>query len=244
MKPLFLGQFHRKSIRLKDHDYSQPGEYFITVCTSNGESRFGEVTGSHMKENEYGSIVRSSWLTLPDVYPGLVLDEFIIMPNHFHGILIISEPVVSPVGAGAPRPAGYNDDRHRGHQFQASQPLFHDIPRHPLQGGETPLGTACHPLQGGETPPLPGNRDYAGRFRKEHGETLTLPQYLTLGQFVARFKYETTRDVNLLRYTPGVRLWQRDFYDRVIRNEKEFGAIQDYIISNPLKWSEDEFNIG
>ncbi|HWQ99839.1 MAG TPA: hypothetical protein VN397_03265 [Candidatus Methylomirabilis sp.] len=228
MKPLFLGQFYRKSIRLKDHNYSQPGEYFVTVCTNNGESRFGEVTDGRMYENEFGSIIRSSWLQLPGIYPGVMLDEFIIMPNHFHGILIIAESVVpSAVGAGSPRPAGDGVER------QDMPTGFPDIICH--DGGPRCI------QQGGETPPLQGERDHAGRFKK-HGNVSISTHNLTLGQFVARFKYETTRDVNLLRHTPGVRLWQRDFYDRVIRSDKEFQAIQDYILMNPLKWTEDEFN--
>ena len=81
---------HRRSIRLKGYDYSQPGAYFITICTHQRQCLFGEIIDGEMSLNEYGVIVRSHWLRLPQYYSNLKLDEFVVMPNHLHGILILS----------------------------------------------------------------------------------------------------------------------------------------------------------
>lgn len=78
---------HRRSIRLKDYDYSQNGAYFITICTDNHETIFGNVTDGNMVLNEFGKIVGQYWIEIPIHYPKVVLDEYIIMPDHFHGLL-------------------------------------------------------------------------------------------------------------------------------------------------------------
>lgn len=84
---------HRRSIRLKGYDYSQAGAYFVTICARNHECIFGEINDGEMKLNEYGKIVRDEWMRTEDVRPNVELDEFIIMPNHVHGILVINTPV-------------------------------------------------------------------------------------------------------------------------------------------------------
>ena len=81
------------SIRLKEYDYSQPGAYFITLCTKNRECLFGEIKSSKMQSNEYGQIAEQCWMEIPNHYPNVELDEFVIMPDHFHGIIIITNNV-------------------------------------------------------------------------------------------------------------------------------------------------------
>jgi hypothetical protein len=101
----------RKIIRLKGHDYSQPGAYFITVCTKDRMHLYGEVDGEEMLVNPIGKIVEGCWNELPDHYPNVQLDGFVVMPNHVHGIIVIlDEPMVGAtsrrpeIGAGRPRP--------------------------------------------------------------------------------------------------------------------------------------------
>ena len=76
----------RRSLRLKGYDYAQAGAYFITVCTQNRESAFGCVDDGDMRLNDAGRMVRSVWEGLPDRFPGMELDAFVVMPNHVHGI--------------------------------------------------------------------------------------------------------------------------------------------------------------
>ncbi len=81
----------RKSIRLKEFDYSQPGAYFVTICTRDREHIFGEIVDGEMRLNANGQIVEECWETLPSHYPNMELDAFIVMPNHVHGIIVIHD---------------------------------------------------------------------------------------------------------------------------------------------------------
>lgn len=100
---------HRRSIRLGGYDYSRAGMYFVTICTMNHECLFGDVVGGEMHPNRFGEIVWKWWHELPNYYARVELNEFVMMPNHMHGIIVItskSDGVESPanVGAGSSRP--------------------------------------------------------------------------------------------------------------------------------------------
>lgn len=93
-------QHNRRSIRLRDYDYSSPGEYFITICTQNRECLFGEVVDGEMESNKIGQIALRFWKQIPDRYENVILDAFVVMPNHVHGIVGIEYDMEShPVGA-------------------------------------------------------------------------------------------------------------------------------------------------
>jgi putative transposase len=83
----------RKSLRLPGYDYSRPGFYFVTICTKYHTHWFGEVTNNEIVLNAAGTILQSVWNTLPDRFPGLRLDEFVVMPNHIHGIVVLTKHV-------------------------------------------------------------------------------------------------------------------------------------------------------
>src|SRR3990172_159079 len=85
---------HRRSIRLRGYDYTQAGAYFVTICTQNRECVFSEVVEGQMLLNGPGQMVESVWRELPQHYPGVQVDAFVVMPNHLHGIIVL-------VGVGA-----------------------------------------------------------------------------------------------------------------------------------------------
>lgn len=89
----------RKSIRLKGYDYSQAGLYFITVCTHNRVPLFGEIVDGQMQFNESGIVADEEWRKTEHIRSNIVLHEFVIMPNHVHGIIEL-------VGAHCMRPHG------------------------------------------------------------------------------------------------------------------------------------------
>jgi putative transposase len=84
-------EHRRRSIRLKGHDYSQPGAYFVTICTRDRECLFGHVVNGEMRLNEAGEIARRCWQDIPDHFPLIELDAFVLMPNHVQGIIVIHE---------------------------------------------------------------------------------------------------------------------------------------------------------
>ncbi len=81
---------HRKSIRLQGYDYSQAGAYFITICTHNRLSLFGEIINGEMFLNAAGMTAQQCWQAIPAHFPATELGEFVIMPNHVHGIIHIT----------------------------------------------------------------------------------------------------------------------------------------------------------
>lgn len=160
----------KTSNRLPEYDYSQPGGYFITLITQKRQPLFGEVEGETMKLSPVGEIVRSEWLRTDELRPDITLDEYVIMPNHFHAVLFING------------------------QFQFENEL------------------AAHRSAQLRNEPL----------RRE-------PR--SLGAIVAGFKSAASRGANQS-------LWQRNYYDRIIRNEEELNRIRNYIIYNPTLLSQ------
>ena len=89
---------HRRSIRLKGYDYSQIGAYFITICTQNRECLFGEIVDGAMVLNLVGEIIQEQWCTIPQRYAQVKSDEFVVMPNHIHGIITVGAPLAGAHG--------------------------------------------------------------------------------------------------------------------------------------------------
>lgn len=130
---------HRRSIRLREYDYSSNGAYFVTICAQGRACLFGDILDGEMRLNDAGRMVAEWWVKLPGKFPNVALDEYVVMPNHFHGIICI-------VGAGSsPRPVFANDDVGAGFP----RPLLL-LPENQNPGGETPENQN----PGGETPPL------------------------------------------------------------------------------------------
>lgn len=85
----------RKNLRLERYDYAAPGAYFVTVCVQGRAGLLGEIADDEMRVNNAGELIRNVWNELPARFPCLLLDEFVVMPNHVHGILLIkSTPIV------------------------------------------------------------------------------------------------------------------------------------------------------
>ena len=121
--------FNRRSIRLKGYDYTKPGAYYVTICTDEHENIFGEIIDGEMVLKKLGMIADSRWEAITEHFPNVVLDEYIIMPNHVHGIFIIT-----PVGAGlapAPRVVSSNDSRAANNDWSKNHtnddPMYGDV---------------------------------------------------------------------------------------------------------------------
>ena len=171
---------HRRSIRLKGYDYSQNGAYFITLCTQDRKPIFGKILDGEMQLSQFGIITRDEWLRTSEIRKNVEMDEFVVMPNHFHGIIVIDN----------------------------------------LSGTGT--------LQLAPT---------VERFGK--------PTSNTIPTIIRGYKAAVTKQINSLNINAGVynmpeRIWQRNYYEHVIRNEASLTKIREYIMSNPLNWQEDD----
>ena len=174
----------RKPLRLKNYDYSSPGVYFTTICTwekrcilsrivkpSDGDVGEGLAPPAVILSGT-GSLVEKQLLCLPERFPGLTLDRYVIMPNHIHLLLTVR----------------------------------------PNTGG-------IIPLREGQAPPLREKCNIAG--------------------VIGAFKSLCTHEWHRMGYAGP--LWQRSFYDHIIRNEAEYREITEYIAGNPIRWADDRF---
>jgi len=185
---------HRRSIRLPEYDYTQPGAYFVTIVAWQRESLFGKVVNEMMKLNNVGEIVQWEWLELPKRLQFIELGAYVVMPNHFHGILIFHENV------GATRQGLTN--------ARLGNIVIPDVTTDGIDGS-----------------PLP------------HA-----PQPKSLGAIMAQFKSRVTKRLWKIPSLKGTPIWQRNYYEHVIRNERDLQNKTDYINANPLLWNKDDEN--
>ena len=172
----------RKRLRLKEYDYSQPGAYFVTICTKDRENRFGEIANGEMQENDLAAVVHTCWNDLTDHYPNVALDQFVVMPNHVHAIVVILDE--------------------------------------PAMVRECTVGDGLRPSP---TRPSP---------TRKH----------PLSEIVRAFKSFSARRINEITNTPGTPVWQRGFYDHIIRDDRSMTRIREYIAHNPQHWASDKQN--
>ena len=183
----------RRSMRLEGYDYSQVGAYFLTICTVDRRILFGKVVNHQMVLNEAGRIVADEWLKSARIRAEIELDAWVVMPNHIHGILTITD-----VGGECNR---------RSRTDQRS-------------------------LTTGVGVPGRGDRRVAP----------TGPGPRSVGAIMAGFKSASARRINAFRDTPGAPVWQRNYYEHVIRYEAVLNRIRQYIAENPARWAEDPEN--
>jgi len=195
----------RRSIRLKRYDYSEPGAYFVTICTHGWRCILGSVTGDQVNLSPFGQIVQTVWCDLPTQYPNVELDAFVVMPNHFHGILLISGSVAAIQDCG------------RDHANDPSVGAIHELP----------LPIATHNV------PLP---------RHENCDWVTSRRRMLLPRLIGRFKMISAKRINELRGSRGFPVWQRNYFEHVIRSDKGLERIRQYIMENPARWHLDRQN--
>ena len=161
-------QHNRHSIRLKGYDYSGQGLYYITLCCQDRICLFGEIMDKKMILNDAGKIANACWNQIPEHFPKVVLHEYVVMPNHIHGIIEIMET-------------------HRGEKFFAP----------------TIVAQFKSPVK-------------------------------TIGSIIRGYKIGVTKWFrnNTEIYT----VWQRNYYDIIIRNKQSYDFISDYIANNPANW--------
>lgn len=191
-------QPQRKSIRLKEYDYSFPGWYYLTICTYNRTNLFGKVINGKMMLNDSGKIVEEEWLKTKQIRTNVNLDNYVIMPNHFHGIIINEQ---SNEYVGATRRTATTD---RG---ELNSPTTDNS----------------------------GRKQYAPTNNKFKSPSQTL------GAIVRGLKSSVTKRVREIPGNTSLKIWQRNYYEHIIRNDNDLHRIKTYISNNPLKWKLDEY---
>lgn len=184
----------RHSIRLKDYDYSREGAYYVTTVAQNRLCLFGDVVNAEMILNDAGEMLQSQWRALPERFPNIELDEFVVMPNHFHGIVVMTDKT----GRATTRVAPTRSD------------------------ADISVGAGLVPAQNDHDPVL--------------GEIIGAWKSITTDEYI--------RGVHELNWEPFNRkLWQRNYWEHIIRDEKDLNRIRKYIIDNPANWNADAENL-
>jgi len=222
---------HRRSIRLKRYDYTQQGAYFVTICTHQRNCLFGEIVDGEIKLNTNGEIARGSWLSIPRHFKNVELDEFVIMPNHLHGIIIIdSSEVVGEALANQDFSQLFSEVVGEALANQDFSQLFSEVAGEALANQDF---SKQQNLSGQCFAPTV----YTGETIKING---TKPQ--SLAAITQNYKSVSTRQINRINKAKGNVIWQRNYYEHIIRNEEALNNILEYIVNNPINWVKDQEN--
>lgn len=173
---------HRRSIRLKGYDYHRAGVYFVTICCAQRICLFGDIIAGEMHLNVVGTTVADCWQAIPDHFPHAMLDDFVVMPNHLHGMIVLTDN--GQCGDGW----GVNPDR----------------------------ANVYSPLQ--------------------KPQMLRSPSR-TIGSIVRRFKIGVSKW--LRANSADTAIWQRNYYEQIVRDDAGLQRVRQYIADNPARWDDD-----
>jgi REP element-mobilizing transposase RayT len=223
---------NRRSIRLRGYDYGRPGAYFVTICVQGREFLFGRVVDGQMRLNAAGDMVWRWWHALPEKYPTVRTDAAVVMPNHFHGIIVID-------GQSA------EEGQPHGVAPTTADPVGATQGGRPQADGGVADGVGA--TQGGRPQADGGVADEWGPGQPRGVAPTEGDAHPTLGQIVGWFKTMTTNE-----YIRGVRergwppfpgkVWQRNYYEHIVRNRQALERIRTYVETNPERWAWDREN--
>ncbi len=223
----------RNSLRLKDYDYSQPGAYFITICTENKICYLGNIVDGITISYPISDIIREICQEIPKKFQGVDLDAFIIMPNHVHGIVIINKECRNMIQ----QTCRNNTENMRGgliHKIRIKNCITdsevglinHAPTRNHLNGKN---GSLIHRIP-------TRNKAFTGT---KNWNLMQDPKR-TVGKIIKYFKAKTAKIVHD-KFFPSFQ-WQRNYYEHTVRSARELNSIREYIINNPIKWALDREN--
>lgn len=202
----------RRSIRLKEYDYSQAGLYFITICCQDRAHLFGSIENKELHLNEFGKIAATEWANTENIRNNVRIHEYIIMPNHIHGIIEILFKKLS------------ESESTSGNKFHSPSHTIGAIIRGfkiaTIKKIKDFIQESDSPIRAGESqfaPTIPGESQFPIRT----GESQFAP----------------TEKIKSLNF----KIWQRNYYEHIIRDNRAYENISNYIINNPKKWKEDKF---
>ena len=238
---LFRNKYRTGSVRYCGYDYSLPGTYYVTICTKNKTHYFGEVENGKIKFSEIGLIARQMLTEIPVHFPFARLDEFVVMPNHIHAIIVINELQKNQ------NIFGQNGDSIESSSCDNSsltgivEPLHATALRQPSRNiidmDENPFINIIDVGKNPSTNNLSGDNEPCtnspGKTKNIHMSSIS-PSSGSLATIVRSFKSAVTKTIHITNLDFE---WQKSFYDHIIRTGIELSRIRNYIKSNPEKWN-------
>ena len=213
--PKFNNRYRIASARAEWWDYGEDAAYFFTICTRGRAHFFGEIRNGKMHLSPIGAVANVIWHQIPQHFPDWELDEFVVMPNHIHGVLIKNS---------GDAPGG--DDGNSGNSGNSGNP------GNSGNSGTVQTGGDGGTVQTGHALSLPPAMDGPHPRLRNPGKN-------TLSTVIGSFKSAVTRHVRRMGFDFG---WQPRFHDHIIRDAGEFGRITTYIANNVAKWDADKFH--
>jgi len=210
----YQNKYRIKSARLKGYDYRQAGLYFITICTHNRKHYFGKIVDNEMQLSNIGGLADMFWHEIKNHKKNIELHQFVVMPNHIHGILEIVDG-----GNGV----GCRDDACVGCRDDACIV-------------STKVATNPMEQMGGTDEPSTNTQQ-----SKTHKMAAISPKSGSVSRVIGSYKSAVTKHAHRLRCEFE---WQTRFYDHIIRNENNYFRISNYIKNNPRNWQNDKLNNG
>ncbi|MEO8589162.1 MAG: hypothetical protein ABI432_07335 [Flavobacteriales bacterium] len=247
----------RHTIRWQGYDYAQQGAYYLTMCTDDRRHWFGHIADGVVHPSPMGELSKKCWDAIPQHMPHVDVGEFMVMPNHVHGIVVIRErvPDVRGVVRGRVLDVGARHDAPDTNALNApgigaggAPGTTPDDPGNGMPGGDPDAADA--PGQYTWARHDDNAADAHGQHtRARHDAPLRDPRKPpgiprgALGQVVASYKSAVTRIAYRDGLVPhGTPVWQRNYWDHVIRDDAEHERIAQYIQDNPKNWKGDRFN--
>lgn len=224
----YKNKYRILSHRMPGWDYSKNGFYFITLVTQNRECILGDIVDGKMILSDFGHIVEKEWLKSFEIRDELFLDEYIIMPNHLHAIVVLNNKNNSTKNDGWD---GTNEtnDLHGLHGL------------HVEKHGRASLQPTEHPTEQSTKQPTKQPTVQSNFVRKPK----SISSFIAGLKSSVNAKIDDFIDENNLgvpKYNRNNHFFQTNYHDHIIRNNSEYERIKEYIINNPFKWNEDKFN--
>ena len=216
----FQEKYRSESKRWQFWDYSSPGVYFITVATNNREKILGKKTGNKIILTESGHIAKNHILQINDFQQNVILDEFVIMPDHFHLLIIITDDEFEYPKQNYPIK----------NEFELMQ--YVDTIR-----GDTIRGDTIHELylRGFEYSKSVNNKYKftAPLTKQQKSDYIKLRRKMLIPKIMGKMKMQISKEINILNNTPKFKNLQSDYYEKIIRTTKDFFTTKKYIRENP-----------
>jgi len=244
---------HRRSIRLKGYDYSKPGMYYVTIVTHNHKCFFGKIENGKMILNEYGEIAQQCWTEITRRFPNIEIDEYIIMPDHIHAIIKITNPPVGTTLAVVPDKTDGAVVPNKTDGAVVPNKTDGAVVPDKTDGAVVPdktYGAVVPDKTDGAV--VPDKTDGAvvpdkiiNNFGTYTDTNITDTKPPSLGDIVGAYKSIVSNKCLLVFKQKNQymgKLWQRNYYEHIIKNNTRLGRIRKYIINNSVNWNNyDEF---
>ena len=218
MMDKFRNKYRIETTRLKHWDYGWNAAYFVTICTKNRKCYFGDITDGKIQLSDIGLLAKTYWNKIPQHFPFVILDAFVVMPNHIHGIIIINKS---------------NDNKNDIDIETQNVKTQNLVSLRQIQNVNMQNFVFLRQIQNIKT------QDFASLRQTQSCKNKFGSQSKNLASIIRGFKIGVTKNARKIHSDFG---WQTRYYDHIIRNTISFEKIRAYIINNPTNWGNDKFS--